>query len=103
LTEEVKTQAVQVRAALEASGLDHGPISVHDKMKAMGMDVVPSVASLAGIFREAGMATVRLSGTERLLAARRCRVRVDRWPRVRDLPDHRRPLSLRRRIPCRGG
>ena len=31
LTEEVTAQAVQVRAALEASGLDHGPISVHDK------------------------------------------------------------------------
>jgi len=56
LTDEVKTQAVQVRAALEASGLDHGPISVHDKMKTMGLDVVPSVASLARIFREAGVA-----------------------------------------------
>jgi transposase InsO family protein len=56
LLDEVKTQAVQVRAALEASGLDHGPISVHDKMKTMGLDVVPSVASLARIFREAGVA-----------------------------------------------
>jgi transposase InsO family protein len=56
LTDEVKTQAVQVRAALEASGLDHGPISVHDKMHAMGLDPVPSVASLARIFREAGVA-----------------------------------------------
>ena len=56
LTDEVKAQAVQVRAALEASGLDHGPISVHDKMKTMGLDVVPSVASLARIFREAGVA-----------------------------------------------
>jgi len=56
LTEEVKAQAVQVRAALEASGLDHGPISVHDKMHAMGLDPVPSVASLARIFREAGVA-----------------------------------------------
>jgi transposase InsO family protein len=56
LTEEVRAQAVQVRAALEASGLDHGPISVHDKMKAIGLDVVPSVASLARIFREAGVA-----------------------------------------------
>ena len=56
LSEEVKTQAIQVRAALEASGLDHGPISVHDKMKAMGLEQVPSVASLARIFREAGVA-----------------------------------------------
>ena len=56
LTDEVKEQAVAVRAALEASGLDHGPISVHDKMRAMGLEVVPSVASLARIFRQAGVA-----------------------------------------------
>jgi hypothetical protein len=56
LTEEVKAQAVGVRAALAASGLDHGPISVHDKMRAMGLDRVPSTASLARIFREAGVA-----------------------------------------------
>jgi transposase InsO family protein len=56
LTSDVKTQAVRVRAALEASGLDQGPISVHDKMHAMGLEVVPSVASLARIFREAGVA-----------------------------------------------
>ncbi len=45
-----------VRAALEASGLDHGPISVHDKVRAMGLDPVPSAASLARIFRQAGVA-----------------------------------------------
>ena len=45
-----------MRAALEASGLDHGPISVHDKMHAMGLEPVPSIASLARIFREAGVA-----------------------------------------------
>src|SRR6185437_11849293 len=56
LTEEVKVQAVGVRAALEASGLDHGPISVHEKMRAMGLDPVPSTASLARIFRERGVA-----------------------------------------------
>ena len=56
LTEEVKVQAVGVRAALEASGLDYGPISVHEKMRAMGLDPVPSTASLARIFREAGVA-----------------------------------------------
>jgi putative transposase len=56
LGEEVKEQAVRVRAALEASGLDHGPVSVHDRMHAMGLDVVPSVASLARIFRRAGVA-----------------------------------------------
>jgi transposase InsO family protein len=58
LTEEVKEQAIGVRAALEASGLDHGPISVHDKMHAMGLDPVPSTASLARIFREAGVARI---------------------------------------------
>ncbi len=41
-----------VRAALEASGLDHGPISVHEKMRAMGLDEVPSTAALSRIFRE---------------------------------------------------
>ncbi len=55
ISEPVKGQAVQVRAALEASGLDHGPISVHDKMRAMGLDA-PSVASLARIFRERDVA-----------------------------------------------
>ncbi|MGW0455762.1 DDE-type integrase/transposase/recombinase [Gordonia sputi] len=56
LSDEVKAQAVAVRAALEASGLDHGPISVHDKMQSMGLKLVPSTASLARIFREAGVA-----------------------------------------------
>lgn len=36
LTDGIKSQAVQVRAALEASGLDHGPISVHDKIARYG-------------------------------------------------------------------
>lgn len=56
LSDDVLDQAVQVRAAMEASGLDHGPISVHDKMHAMGLEVVPSIASLARIFRQAGVA-----------------------------------------------
>ena len=56
LTEQVKAQAVAVRAALEASGLDHGPISVHEKLRAMGLGPVPATASLARIFREAGVA-----------------------------------------------
>src|SRR5579862_1363831 len=54
LTDEVKAQAVAVRAALEASGLDHGPISVHEKMRSMGLAQVPSTAALARIFRETG-------------------------------------------------
>jgi putative transposase len=56
LSDDVKTAAIAVRVALEASGLDHGPISVHDKMKAMGLVDVPSIPSLARIFREAGVA-----------------------------------------------
>lgn len=58
ISDEVEQQAVGVRAALESSGLDHGPISVHDKMLAVGMTPVPSVASLARIFRELGVARV---------------------------------------------
>lgn len=56
ITDAAKEQALSVRAALESSGLDHGPISVHDKMHAMGLDPVPSVASLARIFRQRGVA-----------------------------------------------
>jgi transposase InsO family protein len=56
LADEVRQQAIEVRAALEQSGLDCGPISVHDKMHAMGLQVVPSIASLARIFRQAGVA-----------------------------------------------
>jgi len=56
ITDDVKQQAVAVRTALESSGLDHGPISVHDKMVAIGMTPVPSIASLARIFRDAGVA-----------------------------------------------
>lgn len=55
IIDEVKQQAIEVRAALESSGLDHGPISVHDKMVALGL-TAPSVASLARIFRKAGVA-----------------------------------------------
>jgi putative transposase len=36
LTDELKQQAIGVRAALEQSGLDHRPISVHEKMKSLG-------------------------------------------------------------------
>jgi putative transposase len=58
LTDEIAAQAVGVRAALERSGLDHGPISVHEKMKLLGMEPVPAVSSLARIFRDAGVARV---------------------------------------------
>ena len=55
VSEELKQETLKVRAVLESSGLDHGPISVHDKMHAMGLDQVPSAASLARIFREVGV------------------------------------------------
>lgn len=55
VSEDRKNEALKVRAALESSGLDHGPISVHDKLVALGMDA-PSEASLARIFRERGVA-----------------------------------------------
>jgi len=44
--EEAKRQALDVRAALEASGLDYGPVSVFDQMRQMGLQP-PSVAALA--------------------------------------------------------
>lgn len=54
---DVIQQALDVRASLERSGLDHGPISVHDKMRAMGL-VAVSTATLSRIFRDAGVARV---------------------------------------------
>ena len=56
ITEDIKKQAIGVRAALEQSGLDHGPISVHEKMRDLGMTPVPSTAALARIFRDANVA-----------------------------------------------
>ncbi|MGK0722008.1 integrase core domain-containing protein [Leucobacter sp. W1478] len=55
ITDVVQRDALGVRAALESSGLDCGPISVHDRMKHLAMEA-PSVASLARIFRDAGVA-----------------------------------------------
>ena len=76
---------------LEASGLDHGPISVHETMHAMGLKRVPPTVSLAGIFGDVGVARLgpkkRLRsawrrfvypGPERVLATGRDRVRVER-------------------------
>jgi len=58
IADDVKAQAVAVRAALEQSGLDHGPISVDEKMRSLRMGPVPAVSSLARIFREAEVARV---------------------------------------------
>ncbi|AND16787.1 integrase [Rathayibacter tritici] len=43
-------QAIRVRASLEQSGLDHGPISVHDRMVQLGL-AAPSRAALARAFQ----------------------------------------------------
>ena len=56
ISDDVKAAAIAVRAALEQPGLDHGPISVHEKMRALKMEPVPAVSSLARIFRDAGVA-----------------------------------------------
>ena len=53
--QEMVLRALAVRSALESSGLDHGPISVHDKMRSMGLEA-PSPASPARIFRRKGVA-----------------------------------------------
>lgn len=50
---QVAEQALAVRAELAASGLDHGPLSVMDKMVALGL-AAPSRATLARIFVQAG-------------------------------------------------
>ena len=54
-------------AALEASGLDHGPISVHDRMHAMGLDPVPPDASLARILRQSTTTVGGQHGFQRVL------------------------------------
>ena len=55
ISDQAKQDAVDVRAALERSGLDHGPISVFDKMTTLGLQP-PSIAALSRIFREKGVA-----------------------------------------------
>ena len=52
---DVEELALETRAALEGSGLDCGPISVFDKMKALGWDP-PSTATLSRLFRREGAA-----------------------------------------------
>jgi putative transposase len=56
LTDNAARQAIGVRAALEPSGLDHGPISVHEMMRSLGMEPVSAVSALARIFRDVGIA-----------------------------------------------
>lgn len=53
--DDVIDQALRVRASLEQSGLDFGPISVSDKMQALGL-TAPSPATLARAFRRTGVA-----------------------------------------------
>ena len=114
--QEMVLRALAVRSALESSGLDHGPISVHDKMRSMGLEA-PSPASPARILAPQGrgpqrapqapplgLAPVRLSGPQRLLAAGRHRVRPGRRAQGRHLPAAGRPLPPGGRLPgCSGG
>jgi transposase InsO family protein len=58
LSEQSRQDALRVRVSLEQSGLDFGPVSVFERMRVLGMEPVPSVASLARIFRAAGVARV---------------------------------------------
>ena len=101
LPEAVRSQVLEVRAALERSGLDHGPISVHDKMASMGLKA-PSPAWLARLFRREGGARAEpskrpraawrrfdLPRPQRLLAARRHRVRPGRRAQGGDLAGSR--------------
>lgn len=66
ITEQAKQDALGIRAALEGSGKDSGPVSVNDRMVELGIPA-PSPASLARIFREAGVA--RLEPRKRPRAA----------------------------------
>lgn len=52
--------ALKVRRTLEESGLDHGPISVHDRMLDLGIPA-PSPATLARAFRQEGVARLEPS------------------------------------------
>lgn len=86
-----------MRSALEASGLDHGPISVHDKMNALGFEA-PAIASLARIFRQENVARAapnkrprsayrRSDYPAQYLVADGCdRIRAHRRAQMRDLP-----------------
>lgn len=94
----------------------HGPISVHDKMASMGLKA-PSPAWLARLFRREGVARAEpskrpraawrrfdLPRPQRLLAARRHRVRPGRRAQGRHLPAAGRPLPPGGRLPgCSGG
>ena len=55
-SETLKDQAVAMRKSMEDAGWDHGPISVHDQMRKLGMQTL-SIASLARIFSERGLVT----------------------------------------------
>lgn len=56
--DEVIRSALRVRQSLEDEGWDFGPISVHDRMKLLGMPA-PSPATLARAFRREGVARLQ--------------------------------------------
>ena len=73
-------QALGVRAALESSGLDHGPISVHDKMKAMGLDEVLLITD--EIDRNLALSSRNLANVEVIAARNANPVALVRSPAV---------------------
>ncbi|WP_171814309.1 hypothetical protein [Arthrobacter dokdonensis] len=98
LAEDVNDVALKVRAALESAGLVHGPIRLHDKIVALGMEA-PSVVSLVRNFRERNVARAELRKKPRtayrrfvypalecLLATGAYGVRSNRRAQVRGLP-----------------
>jgi hypothetical protein len=108
-SEDLKNETLRVRATVESSGLDHGPLRVHDKMVSLKLQSL-SVASLARIFTEkyvvrleptktpGPVPQVHLPGAERVLANGRHRIPAHRWAEVRDRPAAGLPFPSRGRL-----
>lgn len=82
---------------MEQSGLDHGPISVHEKMRDLGMTPVPSTAALARIFRDANVARAeprkKLRCIRRNIDVRRVMAMASDHVVNRSVHDTRRPRT----------
>lgn len=113
IPQDTREQALGVRAALESSGLDHGPISVHDKMISMGVggpldrlvgaNLPARGCGQARATKEAPgrVPQVCVPRTQRMLATGRHAVRLGRRSHLCDLSVGRRPLSSRNCFPRR--
>ena len=58
LDSHITDAVLKIRAALDADGWDCGPLSVHDRMRTLGLDA-PSPASIARIFRREGVSAAQ--------------------------------------------